>query len=198
MTAVKAALACGYTLPQIQHAIVMFFCQTSESGHTVTGPCVYCCQSVRVLPCVSCCLCTLLPVSPCVSCCQSGPVYLVASQALCTLLPVSLCAAVVSWALCILLPVSPCVPCCQSGPVYLVASQALCTLLPVSPSAAVVSWGFGHLVILCESCFKVLILTNNVRPSWPRPWTWCLVDLYKWGILHVNPVARHNPRQPMC
>ena len=126
MTAVKAALACGYTLPQIQHAIVTFFCQTSESGHTVTGPCVYCCQSVRVLPCVSCCLCTLLPVSPCVSCCQSGPVYLVASQALCTLLPVSPCAAVVSWALCILLPVRPCVPCCQSGPVYFVASQSVC------------------------------------------------------------------------
>ncbi|XP_076459599.1 baculoviral IAP repeat-containing protein 3-like isoform X2 [Babylonia areolata] len=30
MTAVKAALACGYTLPQIQHAIVKFFCQTSR------------------------------------------------------------------------------------------------------------------------------------------------------------------------
>ena len=125
--------------------------------------------------------CTLLPVSLCVSCCLSGLVYLV-SQSLCTLLPVR-----------------PCVPCCQSVLVYLASSQALCTLLPVSPSAAVVvSWGFGHLVILCESCFKVLILTNNVRPSWPRPWTWCLVVLYKWGIVLVNLMARHNPRQPVC
>ena len=126
-------------------------------------------------------LCTLLPVRPCVPCYQSGFVYLVTSQALCTLLPVR-----------------PCVPCYQSGLVYLVASQALCTLLPVSLSV-VVSWGFRHLVILCESYFKVLILTNNIRPSWPRPWTWCLVGLYnKWGILLVNLMARHNPRQPVC
>ena len=146
----------------------------------------------------------MLPVRPC---CQSDPVYLVTSQAPCTLLPVSLCVPcyqsvlvylVAYQALCTL-SVSPCVPCCLSGLVYLVVSQALCTLLPVSPSAAVVvSWGFGHLVILCESCFKVLILTNNVRPSWPRPWTWCLVDLYKCGIVLVNLMARHNPRQPMC
>ena len=171
-------------------------------------PCVPCFQSGPVYLVTSQALCTLLPVRPCVPCYQSGPVYLVSSQALCTLLPVRPCVPcyqsgpvylAASQALWILLPVRPCVLCCQSGLVYLVASQALCILLPVSLSAAVVvSWGFRHLVILCESCFKVLILTNNVRPSWPRPWTWCLVGLYKWGIFLVNLTARHNPRQPVC